>query len=313
MSHNDDNELTPASGGTPYEPPSHDRLMEEINILRLEGRIFCFDPRQAKRQAGPISFGDDNRPPVEVVPHPHFGRPSVLAYKVLQAIFLKMTEEGYPYPDTVSFSQREIARLVGRSVFGGNQSRQLYEAIMQLHTARVTCSFYDKETKEWALGTFYVLPRALFSGRNRAIKECVVRIDDAIVSSLNKRHVACFNWYRLHTLDTIGMVLYKRIFFHFSNINHQSKPRDGLSFQKNYEAICEEWLGGLKPERYKSRILHNQLGRHLEDLKRKSFFLMRREPPEIILDDGFVREVELTFKAAMPLMEYIGFAQDIEI
>ena len=40
---------------------------------------------------------------------------------------------------------------------------------------------------------------------------------------------------------------------------------------------------------------------------------MRREPPAIILDDGFVREVEKTFKAAMPLMDYIGFAQDIEI
>ncbi len=52
---------------------------------------------------------------------------------------------------------------------------------------------------------------------------------------------------------------------------------------------------------------------HIEDLKRKSFFLMRREPPAIILDDGFVREVEKTFKAAMPLMEYIGYAQDIEI
>jgi len=52
---------------------------------------------------------------------------------------------------------------------------------------------------------------------------------------------------------------------------------------------------------------------HIEDIKRKSFFLMRREPPEIILEDGFVREVEKTFKAAMPLMEYIGFAQDIEI
>ncbi len=52
---------------------------------------------------------------------------------------------------------------------------------------------------------------------------------------------------------------------------------------------------------------------HIEDLKRKSFFLMRREPAEIILDDGFVGEVEKTFKAAMPLMEYICYAQDIEI
>jgi len=52
---------------------------------------------------------------------------------------------------------------------------------------------------------------------------------------------------------------------------------------------------------------------HIEDIKRKTFFLMRREPPEIILDGGFVREVEKTFKAAMPLMEYIGYAQDIDV
>ena len=52
---------------------------------------------------------------------------------------------------------------------------------------------------------------------------------------------------------------------------------------------------------------------HIEDLKRKSFFLMRREPPEIILDEGFVREVEKTFRAAKPLMEYICYAQEIEI
>jgi len=52
---------------------------------------------------------------------------------------------------------------------------------------------------------------------------------------------------------------------------------------------------------------------HIEDIKRKSYFLMRREPPEIILDNSFVLEVEKTFKAAMPLMEYIGYAQDIEV
>ncbi len=52
---------------------------------------------------------------------------------------------------------------------------------------------------------------------------------------------------------------------------------------------------------------------HIEDIKRKSFFLMRREPPDIILGDDFVREVEKTFKVAKPLMEYICYAQDIEI
>jgi uncharacterized protein (TIGR02453 family) len=52
---------------------------------------------------------------------------------------------------------------------------------------------------------------------------------------------------------------------------------------------------------------------HIEDIKRKSFFLMRRAPSEIILDDSFIGEVEKTFKAAMPLMKYIGYAQDIEV
>ncbi|MDH5354626.1 MAG: DUF2461 domain-containing protein [Gammaproteobacteria bacterium] len=50
---------------------------------------------------------------------------------------------------------------------------------------------------------------------------------------------------------------------------------------------------------------------HIEDLKRKSFFLMRNEKPDIILGDGFIDEVEATFKAAKPLMEYICYAQDV--
>jgi hypothetical protein len=109
-----------------------DRLMEEINILRLEGSLFCFDPREAKRRKGVLTFRELKEHPVKIEPQ-NYGQPSVLAYRVLQAIFQKMTEEGYPYPSAVSFSQREIARLIGRSAFGGNQSAQIYKAIMQLH------------------------------------------------------------------------------------------------------------------------------------------------------------------------------------
>jgi len=76
----------------------------------------------------------------------------------------------------------------------------------------------------------------------------------------------------------------------------------------------KKYFGGIDGESLKRPPRGFDAGHeHIEDLKRKSFFLMRREPPEIILDDNFVDEVEKTFKAAMPLMEYIGFAQDIEI
>lgn len=51
--------------------------------------------------------------------------------------------------------------------------------------------------------------------------------------------------------------------------------------------------------------------RHIEDLKRKSFFAMRHEKPELIYSKNFIDEVEATFKASKPLMKYICFAMDI--
>ena len=50
---------------------------------------------------------------------------------------------------------------------------------------------------------------------------------------------------------------------------------------------------------------------HIEDLKRKSFLAIRHEKPEIILDKHFIDEVETTFKAAKPLMDYLNYALDI--
>src|SRR3954449_1165480 len=120
------------------------RLAEEITILRLEGTLFCFDPREARRRDGTITrvlkHADGQERPVTVDIHPRYGQPSVLAYKIVQAIFLKMTEEGYPYSNTVTFSQRELARLMGRTTWGGKDSRELYHAMMQLQSTRIQCS-----------------------------------------------------------------------------------------------------------------------------------------------------------------------------
>lgn len=49
---------------------------------------------------------------------------------------------------------------------------------------------------------------------------------------------------------------------------------------------------------------------HLEDLKRKSFFAMRRDKPDIIYQDNFIDEVEAAFKASKPMMKYLCFAVD---
>src|SRR5919199_545572 len=110
------------------------RLAGEVNILRIERTLFCFDPREARRRDGTITrmlkHADGQERPVGIDIHPRYGQPSVLAYKIVQAIFLKMTEEGYPYSNTVSFTQRELGRLMGRTTWGGKDSRELYYAMM---------------------------------------------------------------------------------------------------------------------------------------------------------------------------------------
>lgn len=243
-----------------------DRFFEEINILQLEGRLFNFDRRRARQWPSTLTFEAFRTEPVTISIHPDFGRPHELAYKVLQSIFVKLTEEGHPYPNRVSFSQRELGRLIGYSDFGGVQSESLYRAVMQLHRTGISCSLYDKETREWVAASFYLLPEVLFSGRGRRIKACVVEMHPRIVASLNRNHTACFNLDRLNMLDPRGMVLYKRIFYHFSCLYEPAKAHRDLKLEKDYARVCDEWLGGMKPERYHARI-EKQLGKTLALLR----------------------------------------------
>src|SRR2546430_5590981 len=104
---------------TPSE--NHDvRLFNEINLLRLEGYYFCLDPKESVRRTNKkYEFfeiikrrkTEIEKRPVVIVPNPIHGYPSILAYKVLQAIMRKLSWFSYPIPDTVQFSQRELARL----------------------------------------------------------------------------------------------------------------------------------------------------------------------------------------------------------
>lgn len=241
-----------------------ERLLEETNILRLEGRLFCFDPREAQRRKGLLAF-DDGSPErrVTIELHPSYGQPSVLAYRVLQAIFKKITDGGVPASGTVSFSQRELARLAGRQTFGGTQSKQLFHALMQLHRTGISAALVDRETKEWRRADFVLITKLLTSGRGTQVSACVVSLETKIIESLNKRHWACFNWERMRELEPIGMALYKRLFRHFSNLYQSARTPEALRFEKDYDAILAEWLGGLKPERYASRVAQ-QLGAHLD-------------------------------------------------
>src|SRR2546428_424382 len=106
-----------------HETPSEfkdARLFNEINLLRLEGYYFCLDPKEAARRTNKkYEFleiikrpkTEIEKRPVVIIPNPRYGYPSILAYKVLQAIMRKLSRCGSPLPNTVHFSQRELARL----------------------------------------------------------------------------------------------------------------------------------------------------------------------------------------------------------
>src|SRR3954453_6287083 len=243
-----------------------DRLREEITILRIEGTLFCYDKHEAKRRTGVvrnvIKDADGTEWPVSIEIHPTYGQPSTLAYKVAQAIFQKLTQLGEPYPTVIGFTQRELARIVGKS-WSGRTSQQLYHAMMQLRRTGITCNVQNKKSKTTLKFDFEFVTEALFSCREEAITECVIQVSDVIVGSLNRHHAVWLNNTKLSTLDPIAAVFFKRLFYHFSNTHTSRRGRSTFKFEKVYEDVCSEWVGGLKPEKYKSRI-EKQLGRYLD-------------------------------------------------
>lgn len=251
-------------------PAKPDPLLEELQVLLLEGRYFCFDKHEAKRRKGTYVYRDGLRELIISV-DPRVGHPSILAYKMLQAVFRKVTLEGKPYPDTVAFGVRELGRLVGRdAAFGGQDSQALYQAILQLQDTKIVLALYDKDGKQHRSYRFALIGSSGFVAGGEArspsrLKAVSLRLDPVIMASMRENHFAIFNWERIGGLEALTAALYKRLYYHFSNLFQEVVGRRDLVFKKRYPDVCAQWLGGLKPERFKSRI-EQQLSSHFREL-----------------------------------------------
>lgn len=250
-----------------------ERLYHEINLLRIEGHYFCFDPKEAARRAGRKKYTEQIKnfdevleKPLTIQPDPRYGWPGVLAYKVLHAIFQKLSGYGYPIPGSVQLSNRELASLIGRSSFGGRDVNEIFQAVMQLRKTDVWCSFKDKESEKWRTLTFSIIDSIEAEGERGRLAGITFYIAPTLINSINKRHFFSLNFRRIQELDPIGIALYKHVFYHFSNIFSYVKKRD-FDYHKDYADICANWLGNLKVLKYRSKILGEQLGRHLDALK----------------------------------------------
>ena len=132
-------------------------LYQELNLLKIEGYAFSFDPRKRNTGNDACEFmqhiddpeGRIKERPVTISPSAAFGRPSPVAYKILNAIFKKLSEYGISIPETVPFTFRDLAERIGWTTFGGRQAKEIYHALQQLKGTDITCWGYNKETKQW--------------------------------------------------------------------------------------------------------------------------------------------------------------------
>lgn len=300
-----EHENAPSKGGVVPHPlavrPSP--FMEEINTVRLEGRYFSFDPKHSNAGPAQKKFESAKRN-LEIIVHPNYGRPSVIAYRILQHVFLKMTKEGKPFPDMVSFSYREIGRLLGRDIFGGKDVTQIERAISQLkNTEIIETTFSERKNQTRKIRYSLIVTSGIItegSSENGRVKTVALQVHPLIMESMRRDHFIILNWATIAELPPLSAALYKRLYLHFSNLYQNEHNAQSLAFEKDYAAVCEEWFGGLQPRTFKAEI-ERQLKAHFDALKQsgliKSAEIIRRSKGE-----GF----KLVFKPGR------GFFRDYE-
>lgn len=249
-----------------------DKLYMENTLLRVAGALFCHDAKRAPTHTKEIEL---NRGVAEknivIRPDPKLGQPGPLAHKIFVALIKKHSGYGRPTQADVSFTKRELMRLIGRAEWGGSASEQLERALEEIHYTFVRTRF--KSSDRFVEHSFNIFPEIYVERREHAtdpIEACTVTLARPIMASLEDGHFTCLNHGLMQQLGTIGQALYMRLFFHFANLydgHHCSR----LSFSKRYEDICAEWLGGLLVLKYPSKIEQEQLGSHLRQLVRAGF------------------------------------------
>lgn len=247
---------------------AQDKLFMENTLLRVAGALFCHDAKRAAKNTGTIELNRGVKEKNIIIrPDPELGQPGPLAHKIFVALIKKHSDYGRPIQKEISFTQRELARLIGRKSWGGKDSEELSRALHEIHYTFIKAHFRNKADR-FVEQSFNIFPEILFERReflSDPIEACTITLAEPIIASLQDEHFTCLNHGLMTRLGTIGQALYMRSFFHFANL-YDGRNKAKLSFKKRYDDICSEWLGGLTVLRHRSKIVGEQLGPHLDKL-----------------------------------------------
>src|SRR5208282_297737 len=116
---------TTSASEKPSEPLATDKLFMESTLLRVAGALFCHDPKRAAKRTEQIELNRIVEKHIVIRPDPKLGQPGQLAHKIFVALIKKHSNYGKPIQNEISFTKREIMRLIGRKKWGGRDSEQL--------------------------------------------------------------------------------------------------------------------------------------------------------------------------------------------
>jgi len=245
----------------------------ENTLLRICGALFCHDPKRAPTSTQEIELHHDaDEKNIFIRPDPKLGQPGQLAHKIFVALIKKHSDYGRPVQKEISFTRREIGRLIGRREWGGRDSEQLSRALHEIHYTFVRTHFRNSAGHH-VEQSFNIFPEIFLERREFAsdpIEACTITLAEPIVASLQDEHFTCLNHTLMMQLGTIGQALYMRTFFHFANL-YTGANGASLAFQKRYDDVCRELPGGLTVHRQRSVIEARQLGVHLGQLVTANF------------------------------------------
>lgn len=96
-----------------------EKLYMENTLLRVLGAMFCHDPKRAHGRTGTIELNRGVKEKhITIRVDPEYGQPGPFAHKVTISLLKKHSDYGLPARREISFSERELMRLIGRTSGG---------------------------------------------------------------------------------------------------------------------------------------------------------------------------------------------------
>ena len=169
---------------------------------------------------------------IVIRPDPKLGQPGPLAHKIFVALIKKHSGYGRPTQADVSFTKRELMRLIGRAEWGGSASEQLARALDEIHYTFVRTRF--KSADKFVEHSFNIFPEIYLERREHAtdpIEACTVTLARPIMTSLQDGHFTCLNHGLMQQLGTIGQALLHAALFSLRQSVRRTPPQAACRFR----------------------------------------------------------------------------------